>query len=175
MFVIMKNHKYIRKKSQRQEARTAKDFGGRTQVASGAIPTLKGDVRSGVTTPSFNTSDFLVENKFTDADSYKLDTKTWLKIEGEALRDNLRIPLMQIDIQDVQVVVMNLGDFKSSPFNEVATVESIDTNFLSLPLKGDFYRGKFKDNLYYAHKIIFQKKGLHLVVMDYNDFKRILF
>jgi hypothetical protein len=104
---------YIKRKSQKQENRTAKEFGGRTQPASGAIPTLKGDVRTGETTPSFNSTDFLIENKFTDKASYSLKKQIWEKIEKEALKDNLRIPLMQIDIQDKELVLLNKSDFLS--------------------------------------------------------------
>lgn len=104
---------YIRRKSQKQEARTAKEFGGKEQIASGAIDGMKGDVRTGETTPSFNDTDFLIENKFTDAKSYSLKKAIWEKIEKEALKDNLRIPLMQIDIQETQLVVLNKSDFLS--------------------------------------------------------------
>ena len=93
----------IRKKSQKQEARTAKDFGGRTQLASGALDGMKGDVR---------TTEFLIENKYTDKDSYKLELRTWRKIENEAIRDSVRVPLMQIDIQDLELVVLDLEDLR---------------------------------------------------------------
>lgn len=109
----MKNHRYIRRKSQKQEKRTAKEFGGRTQLASGAIESvgMKGDIRTGETSSSFNSSDYLIENKFTDSPKYKFELKTWKKIGEEALRDNMRIPMMQIDIQDTQVVVLELRDY----------------------------------------------------------------
>jgi hypothetical protein len=105
---------YIKRKSLAQERRTAKEFGGLTQIASGAIDGLKGDVKTGSTGVGFNDSDFLIENKFTDAKSYSLKKATWEKIEKEALKDNMRIPLMQIDIQnDTQLVVLNKSDFLS--------------------------------------------------------------
>lgn len=92
---------YIRKKSQKQEKRTAKEFGGKTQIASGALWTMKADVR---------TDKYLIENKFTDADFYKLDASTWKKIFEEATRDSNRIPLMQIDIQDTQLIMGSFYD-----------------------------------------------------------------
>lgn len=105
---------YIKKKSAKQESRTAKEFGGRTQLASGALWTSKGDVRTGTErTSSFNDSDYLIENKYTDKDSYKLERKIWEKIANEALRDNMRIPLMQVDIQDLQLVIMSFNDYKA--------------------------------------------------------------
>lgn len=89
---------YTKKKSQKQEQRTAKEFGGKVTPASGALDGAKGDVR---------TMDYLIENKFTDADRYTLSVKTWTKIEEEAVRDGLRTPMMQIDIQDVSLVVID--------------------------------------------------------------------
>ena len=72
---------YIKKKSLNQERRTAKQFGGLTQPASGAIEGLKGDVRThGRSAGRFNDKDFLIENKFTDAKSYVLQQTTWEKI-----------------------------------------------------------------------------------------------
>jgi hypothetical protein len=104
---------YIKRKSLKQEKRTAKEFNGKEQIASGALDGMKGDVRTGNTGVGFNDSDFLIENKFTDKASYSLKKSIWDKIEKESLRDNLRIPLMQIDIQDTQLVVLNKSDFLS--------------------------------------------------------------
>lgn len=95
---------YIKKKSQRQEKRTAREFKGRTTPASGALSGIKGDVR---------TDKFLIENKFTDSDSYTLKFVTWNKIRMEALKDELRTPLMQVDIQDLQLVILNKSLFNS--------------------------------------------------------------
>jgi hypothetical protein len=95
----------LRHKSQQQEKRTAKEFKGKTQIASGALQGLKGDVRTGTVSSSLNENDFLIENKFTEKDRYPLKKSIWDKIEKEATRDNLRFPLMQIDIQDLKLVV----------------------------------------------------------------------
>lgn len=83
--------KTVKEKSQHQEKRTAKQFRGLAQIASGAIWSMKADVRS---------DDYLIENKYTDSDFYTLNIKTWNKIFKEATNDNLRVPLMQIDIKD---------------------------------------------------------------------------
>ena len=92
---------YIKRKSKKQEARTAKEFSGKTQPASGALAGAKGDVR---------TEDYLIENKFTDKSYYPLELCIWKKIEKEAIKDSLRIPMMQIDIIDLEVVIMTLND-----------------------------------------------------------------
>lgn len=92
----MVRKKTVKEKSQKQEQRTAKQLGGRTQIASGAIWAMKADVR---------TEDFLIENKYTDTNFYNLNVATWEKIFKEATNDNLRIPLMQIDIKDKYCIV----------------------------------------------------------------------
>jgi hypothetical protein len=103
---------YIKKKSAKQEKRTAKEFGGKTQVASGALWGSKGDVRTGgERTSSFNETDFLIENKFTDKPYYIFKKETWDKINGEAIEDNFRTPLMQVDIQDLHLVILDVNDY----------------------------------------------------------------
>lgn len=79
----------VKKKSQAQEKRVAKELDAKTVVASGALWGSKGDVRH---------EDFLVECKTTEKSYYSLTMQVWEKIEKEATRDGLRIPLMCIDI-----------------------------------------------------------------------------
>lgn len=62
------------------EKKFAKRIGGKQQVASGALDGAKGDV-----TLSTDTHDFLIENKATANDSYKLKLDTLLKVYQEAL------------------------------------------------------------------------------------------
>lgn len=80
----------IKKKSQLQEKSVAKDLDARTVVASGALWGSKGDVRH---------DNLLVECKTTDKSFYSLTIKVWEKIEKEAVRDGLRLPVMCIDIK----------------------------------------------------------------------------
>lgn len=80
----------VKKKSQLQEKSVAKDLNARTVVASGALWSAKADVRS---------DNLLVECKTTDKDYYPLTLTTWEKIEKEAIKDGLRIPVMCIDIK----------------------------------------------------------------------------
>ena len=81
----------VKKKSQLQEKSVAKDLDAKTVVASGALWGNKGDVRH---------DDFLVECKTTEKPYYSLTMKVWEKIEKEAVRDGLRIPLMCVDINN---------------------------------------------------------------------------
>ena len=81
----------VKKKSQLQEKSVAKDLDAKTVVASGALWGSKGDVRH---------DEFLVECKTTEKPYYSLTMKVWEKIEKEAVRDGLRIPLMCVDLND---------------------------------------------------------------------------
>ena len=80
----------VKKKSQLQEKSVAKDLNARVVVASGALWGSKGDVRH---------DNLLVECKTTDKDFYSLTMTVWEKIEREAVRDGLRIPVMCVDIK----------------------------------------------------------------------------
>lgn len=81
----------VKKKSQLQEKSVAKDLDAKTVIASGALWGSKGDVRH---------EDFLVECKTTEKSYYSLTMKVWEKIEKEAIKDGLRIPLMCVDVND---------------------------------------------------------------------------
>lgn len=95
--------KTVKKRSQKQENSVAKDFNAKVTVASGALWGQKGDVRN---------SKILVECKTTEKDYYSLTAKVWEKIEEEAIKDHLRIPLMVIDLEDRdRVVVFRPKDF----------------------------------------------------------------
>ena len=86
--------KNVKKKSKKQEEKIAKDIGGRTTPASGALWAFKGDVRN---------DKYLIEAKFTDSNKYQLKCKTWYKIKREAINDGLRI----VGKNDVGVNVNN--------------------------------------------------------------------
>ena len=96
----------VKKRSQLQEKQVARQFDAKTVVASGALWGAKGDVRS---------DRFLIECKTTEKDYYSLTASVWEKIEREATKDHLRIPLMVIDLEDRdRVVVFRPKDFDTS-------------------------------------------------------------
>lgn len=95
--------KTLKRRSQKQEKSVAKDFNAKVTVASGALWGMKADVRS---------DDYLIECKTTEKDYYSLTAKTWEKIESEAIRDHMRIPLMAIDLEDQdRIIVFKPQDF----------------------------------------------------------------
>lgn len=159
---------YIKRKSQKQEKRTAKEFGGKLTPASGALSGAKGDVRTGVRDGSrFNQQDFLIENKFTDKSSYSLKLSIWEKIELEALRDNFRTPLMQIDIQDLQVVVINRNDLESIAPDYVGEIlHCVQIGKKSCSLKRD----SMQDLLDSYYGIDLELGGKHLVILRKDKF-----
>ena len=93
----------LRLLSKRQEARVAKDLGGRVMPASGAIrnPRLKSDVSA---------KHFRVEAKLTEKASYSLKRTILEKIEREALINN-QIPVLATDIQGERYATLRWDDF----------------------------------------------------------------
>jgi len=83
--------KTVKKRSQTQERNVAKLLDARPTAASGALWGMKGDVRN---------DKFLVECKTTQNMCYGVTTKVWEKIEEEATKDHMRIPLLVVDLQD---------------------------------------------------------------------------
>lgn len=136
----------VKKRSQKQEKSTAKAFNAKTVVASGAKWGAKGDVRSDV---------FLIECKTTKKSFYTLTAKTWEKIEREAIRDHLRIPLMVIDLEDKDRVVV----FRPQDFNVLITSVIANT-----PKSVRIYYEEF------IFRICGEKYNV-LKCMPYKDFK----
>ena len=169
---------YIKRKSRKQEIRTAKEFSGRTQIASGAIDGLKGDVRTGTTSIGFNEEDFLIENKFTDARKYTLSLKVWEKIHQEAVRDNLRTPILQVDIYNlVSLVITDYNDFCGmNGFNYWTNITStrLVEKAKSTRLDALEYQSMIEEHPYFCQLIHFKNSGVKLVVVNKDDFVRFL-
>lgn len=89
--------KTVKKRSQIQEKDVAEQFGGNTIVASGALWGAKGDVRG---------ENVLIECKTTLKPYYPVKASVWEKIEREATRDGGRIPLLVIDLEDKDRLVV---------------------------------------------------------------------
>lgn len=136
----------VKKRSQKQEKSTAKAFNAKTVVASGAKWGAKGDVRN---------DKFLIECKTTKRSFYTLTAKTWEKIEREAIRDHLRIPLMVIDLEDKDRVVV----FRPQDFNVLITSVIANT-----PKSVRIYYEEF------IFRICGEKYNV-LKCMPYKDFK----
>jgi hypothetical protein len=77
--------------SNKQEKKVASQFDGKTVMASGALWQAKADVRS---------DKYLIECKTTSKDYYPLTSKVWEKISHEAIHDNMRVPILAVDLMD---------------------------------------------------------------------------
>ena len=159
--------------SNKQEKRVAKDMNAKVTVASGALPFQKADVRS---------DQFLVECKTTKNSYYSLTVRTWEKIQQQAIKDGIRMPLMCIDLEDgkTQVVVMKHLDFIGLDYDLKAQYlgnpipELLDTT--SFRVTGDFINAPFPQELVkgqypcYRRDVKFVDHGIHLVMIPYEDF-----
>ena len=126
-----------KKRSQKQEKSIAKAFNAKTVVASGAKWGAKGDVRN---------DKFLIECKTTQEDHYRVTSKVWEKIQEEATRDHIRIPLLIVDLQDKErYVVFRPTDFEKGLPKPYTCEGNIDTILKSYRIKPKSYRIKSGD------------------------------
>ena len=116
----------VKKKSQLQEKSVAKDLDAKTVIASGALWGSKGDVRH---------DDFLVECKTTEKSFYSVTMTVWEKIEKEAIKDGLRIPLMCIDLNDGKD---RFAVFREKDFRHYKTYYDLETGDTSWSDKKSF-------------------------------------
>ena len=148
-----------KKVSKFQEDRVAKKLGGKSQIASGALYFAKADVR---------TDKFLCECKTTERSSYSLKLATWNKVYLEALKDSMRISIMQIDLEGgmTSLIVMRFDDFQSCfcdlSIGEVG--ESICTSKKSILVTSEVIVECENNNLRCSIG------DLELVVLHFSDF-----
>ncbi len=97
----------LKKLSRKQELVVAKELNGNAVIASGALYTMKGDVRNDL---------LLVECKTTKNGYYSLTLNVWEKIAKEALQDGMRTPVMQINLKngDKRFAVFSSKDFEGT-------------------------------------------------------------
>jgi len=91
----LKSTKSVKQIANETEARLAKDLGGRTVPASGALDGAKGDV---------STADFLIDSKQTGAASIIVSAKQLNKITKEAREAN-RKPALKLQLEGIQLGV----------------------------------------------------------------------
>ena len=157
--------KTVKRRSQKQEKSVAKDFDAKVTVASGALWGMKSDVRN---------DKFLIECKTTEKEYYSLTAKVWEKISEEAVRDHMRIPLMVIDLEDKdRVVVFNPKDFETplpEPFED--TYHGDNQKSFRVSLNELEYAGEdFGEYVYARLFIICGKNKNMLCFMRYKDFE----
>lgn len=140
------SQKFTQKKtSQKLEKILAQNLGGKTTPGSGAFGFHKGDVISDV---------WLAEHKYTDKTSYRLNFKTWDKIEQEAFGRN-KLPLMEIVINQstdpIKIIILKVFDFleatnaNEDEFNELFLCDILSEASKSVLLKFNEIQEYFED------------------------------
>lgn len=156
----------VRKKSMKQEKENADIFGGKCQPGSGACWGAKGDVIC---------DEYLIEAKYTDADSYSFSPKTWDKIENEAYRADLRIPLIQLNIKDLSLIIFNSSLIPYTSPLYMAYSGSYLPRGNSITIKyNDCVKNIdtcFKDGKLWMHRIVFAGSNKVFYMMQREDFK----
>ena len=157
-------------KSNKQEKRIAKDLNARVQIGSGCLWHTPSDVRNDV---------YLVEAKTTSKDFYSLTYTTWERIEKQALKDGMRIPLMCIDVLDgaKSFAVMKHNDFMA------LELDKYDYYGLGEPVLTDKKSFRITSNMLDFEipvdcntimlprmDVKFVDYNKHLVILDWNDF-----
>lgn len=163
-------------KSNKQEKKVAKEVGGKEVIASGSLWFAPSDVR---------TDEFLIECKTTEKDYYILRQKTWDKIHREAMSDGMRVPVMQIQLEDGadEIVVLNILDFIGLDLDKGETFIGGEQPILL----GDRMSFRVTSDFIYAEENNINKGrycarqdvklidyDLHLVMLEWSDFLRIL-
>lgn len=157
----------------KQEKRVAKDLEAKVTVASGALDFQKADVRNDL---------WLIECKTTAKPFYSLTEKTWNKIESQAIKDGIRMPLMCIDLEDgkTKLVILKYLDFIGLDYDTKAQYlgnpvpDFIEAS--SVRITGDFINAPFPQELVkgqypcYRRDIKFLNINKHLVIIPYEDF-----
>jgi len=90
------------RRAKRSETQAAASDGGRRVPASGALRGNKGDVR---------TLDYLIEDKFTDAESFTIKLSMLRKTVQEALQMHGRLPMWRITIRGERFRLMREDDY----------------------------------------------------------------
>lgn len=153
-----------KKRSQKQEKSVANDFNAVVTVASGALWGMKADCRS---------DKCLIECKTTEKKYYPVTSKVWEKIEEEAVRDHMRIPLLIVDVEDSdRLVVFSPKYFEGivpSPFECLSNGDNKKSYRVSLKELEDI-ENDYGEYVYGKLFIICGKKRNMLCYMRVKDF-----
>lgn len=154
-----------KRRSQKQEKDVAKSLNANTALASGALWFQKGDVRN---------DKFLIECKTTKKNYYRVTTKVWEKIEDEAIRDGMRIPLLIVDLEDSKrYVVFRPVYFTTSLKEPYECYQPSTDEYKSFNLVDGFLEECSEDlgeRVYAKISLICGKRRSLLAYMHFNDF-----
>lgn len=157
--------KTVKRRSQKQEKSVAKQFNAMVTVASGALWGMKADVRN---------DKFLIECKTTEKEYYTVTAKVWEKIEEEATRDHMRIPILIVDVEDRdRLVVFNPKHFNTTiPEPYDCTYNGDNQKSFRVGLYELIDAGnEYGEYIYAKLFVICGKKKNMLCYMRYRDFE----
>lgn len=146
-------------KSNLQEKSVAKQFGGKQVIASGALWFAHSDVRN---------DKFLIECKTTEKGYYSVTNKVWEKIEDEAVKDRMRVPLLIVDLRDRDRYVVFNPSYFEKKVNTYEVFPHVHGGCNSYRLKG--YSDENLPILFSVLSLKSKKKSHILMAMKINDF-----
>lgn len=159
-----------KKQSQKQEKTVAKELNAKTVIASGALWASKGDVRN---------DEFLVECKTTEKPYYIFNYDVWRKIELEALKDGMRVPVMSVDVSAGvrRYAIVNETDLLCNPDYEekyLDLIRSTSNGFENIVCEGKSFR--LRNCCLVTMKCFTTKRGgaKTLCVLRWKDFLDII-
>lgn len=146
-------------RSQKREKQVAKDIGGRAHIASGALWFRKSDASNEL---------LLIEDKFTDSNVYRVEYKTLLKLEQQALKIG-KTPIFRFGYEKAakNFVIVRACDYNYPEKIDTAEVLTVEGVGVALPLSGVASNMSKKPH---ALKIEFTKFNKLYFLFDYDDF-----
>ena len=156
----------VKERAQRRERSAAKEIGGRSVIGSGALWFDKGDIK---------TDTFLIEDKFTDADTYTIQLATLKTIEKQASKVH-KVPFLRFGFEKYGT---NYMMFNINYYNEVldpyeVTKYRIEVNKKSTIIPHEFFeRLELNATGFIICYIIFKEDNTEtsFAVMTWGDFK----
>ena len=156
--------------SNKQEKDVAKQIGGKTVIASGALWHASSDVRN---------KQYLVECKTTEKSFYTITSKAWEKICKEAVNDGFRDPLLVVDLHNNHKERYVCFPFNLLPFDVAGNTSTplwLKGNITTVTADGKQFRF-FGVAKHCATVVTFcSRKGKvynSVVLMQFKDFKRL--
>ena len=166
----MKSNK---ERAQKRERSAAKELGGRSVIGSGSLWFDKGDIK---------TDKFLIEDKFTDSDSYTIKLSVLDIVEKQAFKVH-KVPILRFGFEKYQAnyVMFHIGYYSDviDPYcGTISRLETVGAKSISLPYnyfdRLDLFSGA--DGIFCT--IVFQDKDQNkendkpFAIMSWESFKK---
>jgi len=156
----------VKERAQRRERSAAKEIGGRSVIGSGALWFDKGDIK---------TEKFLIEDKFTDADSYTINLSTLKTVEKQAAKVH-KVPFLRFGFEKygTNYIMFNIDYYTKELDPRDPMVHRIEVSKKSTTIPHDFFeRLELSMTGYILCFIIFKEEDVEtsFAVVTWGDFK----